>query len=591
MLRRLGGPTGSRAPETAETGLKAALAACRRVLASVAVISVVINILYLTGSFFMLEVYDRVIPSRSMPTLAAIGLLAAALYACQGVLDFIRGRIFVRVGNYLDSALNRDVFYAIEHLSLTQQRADPMQPGRDLDQIRAFMSNGGPVAFFDLPWLPFYILLCFLFHTWIGLAAIFGSILLIVITFLTERGTSAPGKEAVRHAMKRAAMAEAAHRNAEVVRALGMGRRLAERWRGINNDYIQETGRASDVALGFGALSKVLRMAIQSGVLALGAYLVIVGQATGGVMIASSILVARALAPVELAIGNWKGFVAARQAWHRLSQVLDEMPKREPMELPAPARRVDVRNLHLVVPGTSRVIVSDVGFHLNAGSAMGIIGSSASGKSSLARGLVGVWPAARGEVRFDGASITNWSPERLGRHIGYLPQNVELFAGTVAENIARFAPDFASEDVIEAARAAGVHEMILRLPEGYDSQIGEQGSALSAGQRQRVALARALFGRPFLVVLDEPNSNLDSEGDAALTAAVLSVRKRGGIVVVIAHRPSAIKGCDWLLMMRDGRCLMFDLAEKVLEAFAKPAASAAIAEPAAQPALSSQGGA
>ncbi len=585
MLQALG----SR-PNERSGGLEVALASCRRVLAGVAAISVVINILYLTGSFFMLEVYDRVIPSRSLPTLVAIGLLAAALYLCQGLLDVIRSRIFVRLGNYLDSAINQQVFQAIEHLSLVQRRIDPLQPGRDLDQIRSFLSSGGPVAFFDLPWLPFYILLCFLFHPWIGVAAVLGSLILIAITFMTERGTSEPSRAAVGHATKRAAMAEAAHRNAEVVRALGMGRRLAERWNVNNSDYVRETSRASDVALGLGAMSKVLRMAIQSGVLALGAYLVIMGQATAGVMIASSILVARALAPVELAIGNWKGFVAARQSWRRLTIVLADLPSREMMELPAPSRGVDVRNLHLVAPGDNRIIVADVSFRLPAGSAMGIIGSSASGKSSLARGLVGVWPAARGEVRFDGASITNWSAERLGRHIGYLPQNVELFAGTVAENIARFTPDFLAEDVIAAATAAGVHEMILRLPEGYDSQIGDQGSALSAGQRQRIALARALFGNPFVVVLDEPNSNLDAEGDAALTAAVLSVRARGGIVVVIAHRPSAIKGCDWLLMMRDGRSLMFDLTDRVLASFAKPNGQAAVSEAVAPATLSSQPG-
>ena len=571
MLRRLGQPNGSRFVTLPQVdGMREAIAASRRILIGLTLVSAVINILYLTGSFFMLEVYDRVLPSRSLPTLVVICLLAGGLYAFQGLLDFVRGRVFVRLGAYIDSVLNKKVFQAIEHLSLTQRRIDPMQPSRDLDQVRGFLTNGGPAAFLDLPWLPLYVGLCFAFHSWIGMAAVFGAVVLIIVTRLTERGTAASARAASSQGSQRHAIAESAHRNAEVLRALGMGQRLAQRWSMVNDVFVRESNRGSDVALGFGALSKVFRMAIQSAVLALGAYLVIKGEATGGIMIASSILVARALAPVEMVIGHWKGFVAARQAWKRLNEVLAVLPDRKPMELLAPTRRFTVNNLHVAAPGTDRFLVMDVSFDVGAGSAVGVIGSSASGKSSLARGLVGVWPALRGDVRLDGASIDNWTPERLGCHIGYLPQNVELFFGTVAENIARFMPDFAAEDVIAAATAAGVHEMILGLPNGYDSQIGEQGSMLSAGQRQRVALARALYGNPFLVVLDEPNSNLDAEGDEALTSAIVSVRRRGGIVIIIAHRPSAIKACNLLLMMRGGRCIMFDTRDKILAVVSKP---------------------
>ncbi|PZU92140.1 MAG: type I secretion system permease/ATPase [Chelatococcus sp.] len=551
-----------------------AIAAARKVLIGVTAMSVVINLLYLTGSFFMLEVYDRVLPSRSLPTLVAIGLLAAGLYICQGVLDFIRSRIFVRLGAYLDKALSPKVFQSIELLSLHQRRIDPMQPGRDIDQIRSFLANGGPGAFLDLPWLPLYLGLCFAFHAWIGIAAIVGAIILITLTRLTERGTAASSRAAAALAGSRQVMAEAAHRNAEVLRALGMGQRLGQRWMKINDAYIAESNRTSDVSLGFGAISKVTRMAIQSAVLALGAYLVIRGEATGGIMIASSILVARALAPIELVIGHWKGFVAARQAWARLSQVLAALPERKPMELPAPSRNLRVSNLSVIAPGTDRTLVSNVSFELTAGSALGIVGNSASGKSSLVRAVVGVWPAARGHVRLDGAALDNWTPERLGRHIGYLPQNVELFSGTVAENIARFATDFEAEDVIAAATAAGIHDLILALPQGYDSQIGEQGSMLSAGQRQRVALARALYGNPFLIVLDEPNSNLDAEGDAALASAVAGARQRGSVVIIVTHRSSAIQACNMLMMMSGGNCVMVDTTEKVLAAYARPQQSA-----------------
>jgi PrtD family type I secretion system ABC transporter len=335
---------------------------------------------------------------------------------------------------------------------------------------------------------------------------------------------------------------------------MGMAPRMGKIWGEANTKYLTSQQQTSDIAGGLGAISKILRFTLQSGVLGLGAYLVIQGQATAGIIIASSILVARALAPVELAIANWKGFVSARMSWRRLSDVLRGLETGiEPMTLPAPKASLVVENVSAGPPGVQKVVIQDVSFGLKGGQGLGVIGPSASGKSSLARLIVGVWTPMRGKVRLDGAALDQWSFAELGPNIGYLPQDVELFAGTVAQNIARFESDAPSDAVIAAAQAAGVHDMIVRLPEGYDTQIGEAGAVLSAGQRQRVALARALYRDPFLVVLDEPNSNLDADGDKALAQAIMKVRSRGGIVVVVAHRPSALAGVDQVLAMVNGR--------------------------------------
>ena len=525
-----------------------------------------INVLYLTGSFFMLEIYDRVIPSRSVPTLVGLSILALALYTFQGVLDLVRTRMLVRIGTYLDGALGGRIFDVLVRLPLkTRPSGDGLQPSRGLDQVRSFLSSVGPTALFDLPWMPLYVGICFLFHPWIGVAALVGALLLVSLTLLTHVFTRGPAKATVEHASARNGRAEASRRNAEVVQALGMTQRMAAGWSEANARYQASQQRAADIAGGFGALSKVLRMVLQSAVLALGAYLVIQQQATAGVIIASSILTARALAPVELAIAHWKGFIGSRQSWRRLAHLLDLLPQANtPMPLPRPSASLAVESVSAAPPSTQKLVVQDVSFALKAGSGLGVIGPSASGKSSLARALVGVWSTLRGKVRLDGAALTQWDPEQLGRHIGYLPQDVELFAGTVAQNIARFDPDADADRIIAAAKAAGVHDLILRLPEGYETQIGEGGAALSAGQRQRVALARALYGDPFLVVLDEPNSNLDAEGEQALTQAILGVRARGGIVVVVAHRPSALAGCDLVLVMADGKAQAFGPKDEVL---------------------------
>jgi ATP-binding cassette subfamily C protein len=557
------------------------MASCRGAFLGVAVLSGLINLLYLSGSIFMMEVYDRVLPSRSIPTLVGLSIIIVALYLFQGLFDAVRGRIFARLGAVLDEDLSQQVFQSQLSAPINgKAEGDGQQPLRDLDQIRAFLSGGGPSALFDLPWMPLYLFICFAFHPWLGTVALGGAVVLVAITILTELLTREASKAAVSAASLRNGIGDGARRNAEVVHALGMGQRIGVRWGEANARYLACQQKTSDVAGGFGALSKVLRMVLQSAVLALGAYLVIDGQATGGIMIASSILTSRALAPVELAIANWKGFVSARQGWRRLKSLLEASARsEEPLKLPEPRMTLSVENAGTGAPNSQRFAIQDVAFQLKAGSGLGIIGPSASGKSSLARMIVGVWPTWRGKVRLDGAAVEQWLPEDLGRHIGYLPQDVELFAGSVAQNIARFEPNPKPEAIIAAAKAANVHEMILQLPDGYETQVGEAGAALSGGQRQRIALARALYGDPFLVVLDEPNSNLDSEGEQALTAAILSIRARGGIVIVIAHRPSALAGVDLVLVMGEGRMQSFGSKDEVLNKVLRPVPASQSPEP------------
>lgn len=520
----------------------------------------------------MLEVYDRILPSRSIPSLVALSLLALLLYAFQGAFELVRGRMLVRIAGALDESLNGRIYRAIVKAPLKlRMQGDGLQALRDFDQVRSFLSGAGPAALFDLPWLPFYIAICFLFHPVIGLVAIIGGLILMLLTYLTNRGTQAPARKASEAGGLRNAFAQASQRNAEVVHAMGMSARLTAMWERRNTEFRDENRRTSDIGNGYGALSKVFRMALQSCVLAAGAVLVIRGEASPGIIIAGSILTARALAPVELAIGNWRGLVAARQSWQCLKELLKALPEADaPLQLPSPRDRLTVEGLASGPPAAQRLILSDVNFTVGAGGAVGVIGPSASGKSSLARAILGIWPAYRGSVRLDGAALDQWDSDELGKHIGYLPQDVELFAGTIAQNICRFAEDATPDAIVAAAKAARVNDLILRLPNGYDTEIGDGGMTLSAGQRQRVALARALYGDPFLVVLDEPNSNLDAEGEQALSEAIMSVRSRGGIVIVVAHRPSALASVDLVLMMNEGRMQAFGPKEQVLGQVLRP---------------------
>src|SRR3979490_1976622 len=417
-----------------------ALRACRSAFLGVGIMSCMINLLYLTGSIFMLEVYDRVLPSRSVPTLVGLIVLAIGLYMAQGILDLIRGRILGRVGTSLDEALNARVFDTIVRLPLTVGgRNGGLQPLRDLDNVRSFLGGMGPGAFFDLPWLPFYLAICFAFHVMIGVTALIGAIILVSLTVLTEYMSRAPAREAMGLASRRNDLAATSRRNAEVLVAMGMTGRLTRRWGEANENYAQGNQRTSDVAGGLGAVAKVMRMTLQSAVLAVGAYLVINQEATAGVIIAGSILSARALAPVDLAIAHWKGFVAARQSWHRLNRLLESLPAQPPQTLlQNPSKRLSVEGVSIVPPGDQKIIVQDATFALEAGNGLGVIGPSGSGKSSLIPALGGVWQPLRGKVRLDGAALDQWSSDVLGRHVGYLPQDVELFAGSVAQNICRF---------------------------------------------------------------------------------------------------------------------------------------------------------
>ena len=552
--------------------LELTLRACRGTLINLGIFSGISNILMLTGSFFMLQVYDRVLPSRSVPTLVGLSILALILYAFQGVIDVIRARINVRIGRFFDAALSRHVYNAVVQMPLKARGdGDGMQPLRDLDQIRSFLSSWGPSALFDLPWMPIYLIICFLFHFWIGATALMGTMVLVAVALLTEFKTKAPTKEVAILARNRNALAEAGRRNAEVLRAMGMTGRAAELWSASNRDYLLAHERASDVSTGLGGFSKAFRMILQSAVLAVGGFLVIHQEATAGIIIASSILTSRALAPVELAIANWKGFVAARQSVGRLNQLVKLFPdEQEHVSLPAPQSHISVEGIGVTPPGEQKLVVNNVTFELKAGQGLGIIGPSGSGKSSLARALVGVWQPVRGKICLDHAALEHWTHEKRGRHIGYLPQDVELFEGTVASNICRFETNADPKEILAASMAAGVHKLILSLPNGYGTKIGENGTALSAGQRQRIALARALYGEPFVVVLDEPSSNLDAEGEEALTQALLGVRARGGIPIIIAHRPSALAAVDHVLVMDNFTAKKFGSKEETLRAVLRP---------------------
>ena len=477
------------APGVRRSELGEALRACRDAFIGVGVMSCMINLLYLTGSIFMLEVYDRVLPSRSVPTLVGLVILAAGLYIAQGFLDLLRGRILGRIGTSLDEAINARVFETVVRLPLmVGNRNEGLQPLRDLDNVRVVPRQHGPGRVLRS-----------------ALAAVLSRDLLRVPLAARHHRAGrrhhsgdadpdhrihvahSPPREAMTLAARRNDLAATSRRNAEVLVAMGMSGRLTKRWSEANENYLAGNQRASDVAGGLGAVAKVLRMMLQSAVLAVGAYLVIHQEATGGIIIAGSILSARALAPVDLAIAHWKGFVAARQSWHRLNKLLQQMPAAgEQTLLQSPSKRLSVEGVTIVPPGDQRIIVQDVTFAVEAGSGVGVIGPSGSGKSSLVRALVGVWTPFRGKVRLDGAALDQWSSDVLGRHVGYLPQDVELFAGSVAQNICRFDPDAKSDAIIAAAKEAGVHDMIIKMREGYDSQIGEQGTSLSAGQAQRV---------------------------------------------------------------------------------------------------------
>jgi len=530
----------------------------------------VINLLALIGPLFMLEVYDRVIPSRSLPTLVALGLLVMGVYAVFAVMDIIRSRVMVRIAGAFDDALSAEVFRVIAGASLKAPMAgDPLKPAHELDQIRSFIAGPGMVAFFDLPWMPVYLAVCFYIHPLLGYLALGMIAVMLVLTWLTDRNTRRLMQESAQVLSLRNQFGQQTHQSAESIAAMGMASRACAYWQQHHARFTTLQRQAADVGSFYGGITKALRHLIQSASLGLGAYLVIRGDLSGGAIIAASIIVARTLAPAEQIIGTWRGLLSAHLAWQQLQGVLGLFPQPQAKtELPVATRSVQVDGLVVSPPGVQRLTLQGVNFTLAAGSALGVIGPSASGKSSLARVLAGAWQPLRGQVRLDGAALELWSEQARGALTGYLPQSVDLFDASVAQNIARL--DVAADDaaIIAAARQAGVHELILQLPQGYDTPVGEGGVNLSAGQRQRIALARALYGEPFLVVLDEPNSNLDAEGERALAQAILAVKARGGIVVVIAHRTGILSVLDHVLILEQGAQAAFGPRDSVL---ARPA--------------------
>ena len=552
-----------------------ALRECRRAFGSVALFSGVVNLLMLAGPLYMLQIYDRVLSSRSVPTLIALSAFLVGAYAFQGVLDLIRSRVVVRSAAVLDQRLAMAVHGAVIRLTVTSRHpGDGPQPVRDLDAIRGFMTGAGPIAIVDLPWVPVFLTICFLIHPWLGVASTIGAVTLFTMTLLTECASRALARVVAQDAGKRQIMVEAQRRGGETIIAMGMGGASAQRWSAVNDRYIAATASLSDVAGGFGSASKVLRLLLQSVILGLGAYLVIRQEMTAGAMIAASIMMGRALAPIETAIANWRAFIGARQSITRLSEALTRAaPKREVTLLPRPERSLEVEHVAVVAPGGTKPIVANVRFALRTGQALGIIGPSGAGKTSLVRALVGIWRPAKGCVRLDGAALDQWDPDLLGQHVGFVSQAIELFDGTICENIARMNVKPDADAVLRAAKAAGAHDLILRLPNGYDTAIGEGGEALSGGQRQRIALARALYGDPFLVVLDEPNSNLDNDGELALRQAITNLKTRGAIVVLIAHRPSVLAVCDHILVLANGEQKDFGSRDEIMQRMTRPVAA------------------
>lgn len=538
----------------------------------VGVLSLIINLLMLTGPLYMLQIYDRVLASGSVPTLMVISVFALGMFAFYGVLDGLRQRILARIGSWLDSKLSGAVFDLSTSLPLALgPQASKIRPLNDLDTIRNFMSGPGPSAMFDIPWLPVYLGIVYLFHPVLGNVALAGVIIIFVLILLKEYVSSKPAKELALASGERQRLIEHGRTNAEAIQAMGMMHALKSRWEDKNGEFLSASQKSSDSGSSFGAFVKTIRMVLQSAMLGIGAYYAILQEISPGVMIAASIMTTRAFAPVEQAIGQWPLFVGSRQARQRLTDLLSmRQTNDDVMDLPVPSEKLVVSKLACGPAGLKKVVVQNISFELFAGDGLGIIGPSGSGKSTLARALVGVTGTARGSVRFDGSKLDQWAMSRWGEIIGYLPQDIQLFDGTVSENISRFSLDADAEKIREAASLANVHDLIAALPDGYNTVIGKSGFAMSAGQQQRIALARAIYDKPFIVVLDEPNSNLDADGEQALTNAIVELRKAGSIVIVIAHRPSAIAAVDKILMVDKGVAKAFGPKAEILAQVVAP---------------------
>ena len=555
--------------------VREALRACRRYFLFAAVFSLAINLLYLASPLYMLQIYDRVVTSGSETTLVMLTLVLLAAFLALAGLDLVRAAILTRASARLDRLLSAKILAA--SVEIPSQGASQSQPIRDFDTFRQVITGSGVHALFDLPWSPIYIGVIFLLHPWLGFFALGSSLILIAMAVLNEYMVRVPLKQANDLATANYNFTEMSLRNAEVIRAMGMIEGLVRRWGRDRGMALRRQGQASDRAALMSGMIRFLRLTMQSLILGLGAYLVIERQITGGSMFAASLLLGRGLQPVEQIVGLWRSLVLARAALGRVEKLLDGGAQGErSFNLPKPTGKIAVEQLTFAIPSLQKVLLRDISFKLEAGEALGIVGPSGAGKSTLARHLAGIMQPSRGTVRLDGADMTQWGREALGDHIGYLPQDIELFSDSVAANIGRFKTDV-DREVIEAARLAGVHEMIIRLPQGYETQIGEGGAVLSGGYRQRIALARAVFGTPNLIVLDEPSSNLDSDGDRALAECALELKRRGSTVIIVSHRPSTLANVDKILLLRDGGVEAFGMRNEIVALLNQRAAPIAVA--------------
>lgn len=562
-------------PASPRNEILATLGRFRPALRSVALFTAVINLLMLAPSLYMLQVYDRVLGSGNHMTLLMLTLMVLGLYLLLGALEWVRSLVVIRLGGQLDMQLNQRIYDASFRASLERGEQAVGQALNDLTSLRQFLTGNALFAFFDAPWFPLYLLVIFLFSPWLGLLALAGALLLVLLAWVNESRSREPLAEAGQLSILATQQASANLRQAETLAAMGMLPAMRARWFAQHQAFLARQNLGSERSAAIGATSKGVRLALQSLVLGLGAWLAVEGRITPGMMIAGSILMGRALGPIDQLIGVWKQWGAARDAYRRLSGLLDEFPARERrMELPEPRGHLLLESLDAAPPGSEARTLRGLTLAIPAGSVVGVIGPSGSGKSSLARVVLGIWPTLHGSVRLDGAEIRQYERETLGPRIGYLPQDIELFAGTVAENIARFG-EVQADKVVEAARLAGVHELVLRLPQGYDTVLGVGGAGLSGGQRQRIALARALYGAPTLVVLDEPNSNLDDSGEQALLAAIQALKARSCTVLLITHRAGVLGCADRLLALNAGQLHLYGERDQVLAALNNQRAASA----------------
>jgi ATP-binding cassette, subfamily C, bacterial exporter for protease/lipase len=546
--------------------LSATLWSFRREFLVVGLLSAVSNVLMLTPTLYMLQVYDHVMISRSELSLVAISLIVVFLFGVTALADWLRNRLLVRAGVRLDEQLGTRVFNASFEAHLNSSGTSPARAFTDLLQVRQFLTGQGIFAFFDAPWAPIYIGVTFFLHWKLGVLAIGFALVQLVLAWFGQRRTVAPAEAALQAGTTATLYLQGKLRNAEVLESMGMLENLRHRWHERYDAYLSQSSYSHEVNNRVTAWSKLIRYIQQSFSLAAGALLVIEGQMTAGGMIAANVLMGRALAPIDMLVNSWRNFVTARAAFRRLERLLQEFPERDPaLSRVAPTGELQLRNVFATAAGRQSPILKNINLSIPSGTTVAVLGPSGSGKSTLARTIMGIWPGASGEVLLDGLPIEGWNRVELGPHLGYLPQDVELFEGTLAENIARFR-EIDSQQVIDAARCAGLHDMILRFPKGYDTPIGEAGSMLSGGQRQRIALARAVYGDPALVVLDEPNSNLDDAGEAALMSTVAQLKAKGKTVFLITHRPAAIGAADWLVLLNNGEIVASGPRDAVISA-------------------------